>query len=219
MADNIVSLTGQLVTSAPIEDRFALAFAPAKPTFDALAKLRKVRNHLAERRRYDPNCKSHPFGHLAASERLGFLPDAATLAQARHLFHEAEHIPAPEEWLHLAFGAMLAAAPNSGRVPVDYQFGLVDLILNDEELHRGYDELGFSMPVVVLAIREVRRECKYVPSAQELLEACQKHRRAFRDLAFDVDVMIEVRDLAELALAPSRTPAREPSDDHIEIPF
>jgi hypothetical protein len=95
---------------------------------------------------------------------------------------------------------MLAAAPNSGKIPVDYTFGLVDSIMHDEELHKGYDELGFSFAVVALAVREVRRECKYIPTAQEVLQACQKHCRAFRDLGYDVEMLMRVRKNAELVI-------------------
>lgn len=215
MANTVVPINGGQVV-API-DHFALAFAPARPTLDALAKLRKVRTYLAERERYDPK-RNYAFGDLSPTELLALLPDAATLQHAKQLFEEAQHVPAPEEWYFLALGAMLAAMPNSGKVPVDYTFGLVNSILNDDDLHRGYREMGFSFAVVVLAIREVRRECKFVPSAQEVLEACQKHRRAFRDLIVDLEVMISVREHAEVALQPPK-PRWGPQVDPDEAPL
>jgi hypothetical protein len=214
MAEIVHIADGALsANAAQFEDRFAIAFAPARPVERAMLKLRKVRNFIADRDRWDPKRNENLFARLTQSERLDLIPDVATLQNAKRLFHEAEHVPAPEEWLHLVIGVYLAAAPNGGKVGVDYNFGLVDSMLFDEEAHRGYDEMGYSAAVVVQAIREVRRECKYVASAQEILEACDKHRRAFRKLGDDVDVMISVREEAEL-------PPPPPDDeDWSDIPF
>lgn len=196
-----------------IENRFAIAFAPAQPVFNAMTKLRKVRNFIDERDRCDPN-RNQLFGYLL--EQLSIIPDIATLQQAKHLFQDAEHVPAPEEYYFLAIGVMLAAAPNSTKVAVDYSYGLVDSIMCDEELHRGYPEMGYSFAVVAQAIREVRRTCKYVPSAQELLEACDRQRRTFRKLIVDVDLMISVREEAE---APPPPPVTTPEEDNSDVPF
>lgn len=194
-----------------IENRFAITFAPAEPALNAMRKLRMVRNHIDRWDRYGRRYEA--FGEMTNAEVLEFLPDMTALQQAKRLFHEAEQTPAPEEWLFLAIGVLLAAAPNSTKVPVDYTFGLVDSIMYDEELHRGYDEMGFSFATIALAIREVRRTCKYVPSAQEFLEACDGQRRSFRKLGDDVDLMIMVRERAE---AP---PPKKPSDDDDDLPF
>lgn len=197
---------GGAVAAGGFEDRFALTVAPARPVLDAMAKLRKARDFLAGGGTLDA---------LTDAELLALLPETEILQQAKELFRDAECVPAPEEFLYLAFSVMLAAAPNSGKVAVEYTIGLVDSVMHDEELHRGYDELGFSFAVVALAIRQLRRQCRFVPSAQEVLDACDTQRRSFRKLAFDVDVMISQRQHAEEAMnAPSK-----PVDDFSDVPF
>ncbi len=185
------------VATDDIEDRFAITFAPAQPVLDAMAQLRNIRHFVAKRDQVDPN-RNQLFGFL--QEQIELIPNMATLRKAKKLFHEAETVPAPEEWLFLAIGVLLAAAPNSGKIPTDYTFGLIHSIAQDEDLHWGYD-VGFSFAVIAKAVQEVRRTCKYVPSAQEFLEACDRQRRAFRKLGVDVDLMIAVREEAEAVIA------------------
>jgi hypothetical protein len=201
---------GQIVTGSPLEDHFRLAFSPAKETFDALAKLRPARSWLADWDQRDPSrnhllldLRRYPAVDMVdlANQRLTIIPDTLFLEEAKLLFHEAEHVPAPDEWYPLAFGVMLAAATNAKNVAPDYTFGLVDLILYDESVCEKKYEQGFSCAVVAAAIREVRRTSEFVPTAATIIKACQEHRGKFREHQCTVETLIGARQNAERVLA------------------
>ncbi len=116
------------------------------------------------------------------------------------MFYDAEHVPAPPAWYGLSFGAMLAGAPNAKNVPPAYIFSLIDSILYDEEIHDGYGP-GFSCPVVVRAIRQLRRTPASSRRPLRSFRACRQHRRKFRDCKQTVDVLIQVRRNAEEVVA------------------
>jgi hypothetical protein len=164
------------------------------------------------------------------------VPETGLLEKAKQLFHDAERVPAPPAWYGLAFGTMLAGAPNAKNVPPAYTFGLIDSILYDEELQERYGP-GFSCPVVVCAIRQLRRDTSFIPTPAEVLEACRQHRRKFRDLQWTVDVLMRVRQNAEELKAEfnrqfeedfgplddykpkTRPPGWRPPDDDEPVPF
>jgi hypothetical protein len=224
MAGDVVHISNQVAPGAKIEDPVKIAFAPAKPTLDALAKLQPARNWLAEWEKRDPN-HNHLLFDLrrrdlyeftdTANERLAIVPEMAVLEKAKQLFYDAEHVPAPPAWYALAFGAMLAAAPNTKSVSPAYTFGLIDSILYDEDLQEGYGP-GFSCPVVVCAIRQLRRDQSFIPAPAEVLQACLQHRRRFRDLGWTVAALIRVRQNAEELIAEDKKRYEEdfgPFDD------
>ena len=116
-----------------------------------------------------------------------------THAPQQNVVIRSPHLRAPEDWLPLAFGTMLAAAPNAKNIGPDYLFGLVDLIMYDEGVCERRYQQGFSLAVVAAAIREVRRTSEFVPAAATIIKACQEHRRKFRELQWTVETLIDVR--------------------------
>ncbi len=225
MSNNIRPLTGKNIVqgdtgaSSAVVDRFAQVFEVAKPTFDAVVKLRDARAWLADRQRY-PRAMIDLNGIVDEDEdeakaRLALIPETEFLQEASQLFDDAVRKSAPEPWFHLVLGTMLASMPNAKNVAADYQFGIVDMLLRDEESWENGCEPGFSAPVFVSAIRQVRREEEFVPSAAKILKACKEHRKRFRQLLeYDVAALIEVRENAEAVLRDWDEAMRES-----EIPF
>ncbi|HEY5034226.1 MAG TPA: hypothetical protein VIJ30_03790 [Candidatus Dormibacteraeota bacterium] len=87
-----------------------------------------------------------------------------------------------------------------------------------EDLREGRYRAGFSCPVVVSAIRQLRREQSFIPAPAEVLQACLKHRRGFRDLVWTMDVLIEVRANAEEVLVEDKRQYREDFGDDEDEP-
>ena len=139
-----------------------------------------------------------------ARARLAVIPEMAFLQQAARLFDDAVRKSAPEAWYHLALGTMLASMPNAKNVATDYQFGIVDMLVHDHESWERDCQPGFSAPVFISAIRHVRREEEFVPSAAKILKACQTHRSRFRQLGSEAAVLIQVRENAEAVIAESK---------------
>jgi hypothetical protein len=110
---------------------------------------------------------------------MGMLSANAVLDTAADLFHDAEHEPAPADWMRIALDLMLASMPNAGKVSEHYAAGLIDSMMDDPEVWQGYKP-GFSCPVLARVIREIRRACAFVPADKEFLDLCQKHRQLFR---------------------------------------
>lgn len=208
MSSDIIPIGNQVAHPAKFEDPIRVAFSPAKPTTDALTKLRPARNWLADWQKRDgrQSCmlnleKYHPCQLVdEAKSRLAIVPDTTVLEEARQLFRDAEHVAAPAGWYMLALNAMLAGAPNTKSVAPAYAFAIVDSILYDEEIQDGYGP-GFSCPVVVGALRELRREMEFIPTAADVLQACRLHRRQFVEHQHIADVLIEVRRNAEEVIA------------------
>jgi hypothetical protein len=231
---NIVT-GGATAGSGAIVDRFAQVSAIAKPTLDAIPKLRDAREWLAKWKNRDPS-----YFHLMlnverydeldeAEERLALVPDMTFLKQAGQLFDDAVRKSAPEPWFHLALGAMLAGMPNAKNVAPDYQFSVVDTLHDDEIWEKGC-EPGFSAPVFVCAIRQVRREEEFVPTAAKILKACQQQRKRFRELEGNVALLISVSENAEAVVSEWHIPWNEDKyqelrqknnipDDDSDVPF
>jgi hypothetical protein len=201
--------TGQQIvtvgdSSSAVVNRFEQVAAIAKPTLDAIVKLRDARMWLADRQRFprvminldqvDEQAEDE------ARARLDLIPEAGALQKAAQLFDDAARKSAPEAWFHLALGAMLASMPNARNVTPDYQFGVVDTTLRDEESWERDCEPGFSAPIFISAIRKVRREEEFVPSAAKILKACQEYRKRFKQLRAEVAVLIAARENAEETL-------------------
>ena len=197
--------TGQDVatgTPTAVVDRFAQVFAVAKPTLDAALKLREARTWLTDRQRFPRIMidldRVDDADEVEAKAKLALIPEIPVLQEAAQLFDDAVRKAAPEPWYHLVLGTMLAAMPNAKNVAPDYQFGIVDMLLHDEESWEKGCEPGFSAPVFVQAIRQVRREEEFVPTAAKILKACKEQRQRFRQLASEVEILIKVRENAKM---------------------
>jgi hypothetical protein len=244
MSSNIRPLTGKSIVQGgaaggggAVVDHWAQVVRVAQPTLDAIPKLRDARKWLAKWKNRDPS-----YFHLMlnvercseldeAEERIALIPDMAFLKQAGQLFDDAVRKSAPEPWFHLALGAMLAGMPNATNVAVDYSISIVDTLLHDDEETREKDcEAGFSAPIFVSAIRKVRREQKFVPSAAEIFESCKIYRKRFRELEGNANLLIRVRENAEAVVSEWNIPWNEDKnqelrqknnipDDDSDVPF
>jgi hypothetical protein len=133
----------------------------------------------------------------AARFYYDLIPDQTeVLDKAEDLFHAAEHEPAPIDWLELAIDLMLSTAPNAKGVSELYAAALVDSIMDDPEVWQGYRP-GFSAPVIIRVMREIRRKNTFVPTIAEFLDLCQKHRQQFRRWQWDLLTLLNLRDDAE----------------------
>jgi hypothetical protein len=189
-------------------DSFQLVFSPAKPTLDWLRKLQPCLKWLdAHRDRLGSpliselnDSKEHCAKHRdEARWRYDLIPDPYNLWLAQDRFHAAERESAAVDWLQAAVNLMLAGFPNARNVSEHYAAGIVDAIMDDPEVWQGYDP-GFSCPVVVRAIREIKRGSKFVPTHAEFLELCQNHRQQFWRLRWDMDNLRSLRGNAERIL-------------------
>jgi hypothetical protein len=233
IGQNIV--TGGGTAGSAVVDRFAQVSEIAKPTLDAIPKLREAREWLAKWKNRDQG-----YNHLMlnvercdeldeAEVRIALIPDTAFLQQAGQLFDEAVRRSAPEPWFHLALGAMLAGMPNAKNVAPDYQFSVVGTLHDDEIWEKDCDP-GFSAPVFICAIKQVRREEEFVPTAAKILKACQQQRKRFRDLEHAANLLTAVRENAEAVVGEWEIPwdggefqkvrqnNRVPDDDS-DVPF
>jgi hypothetical protein len=197
--------TGQIVTGgSAVVNHWEQVVAVARPTLDAVLKLREARSWLADRQKYRRVLID--LGYVDdeteedAKSRLAIIPELAVLQDAARLFDEAVRKSAPKAWYHLALGTMLASMPNAKNVAPDYQFMVVDVIMYDGESFEKGCQPGFSAPVFVSAIRKVLSEEEFVPTAAKLLKACLAQRQRFRQLASEVEVLIQVRENAEAAV-------------------
>jgi hypothetical protein len=189
--------------NSAVVDRFAQVIEVAQPTLDAIVKLREAGDWLAKWRNYDPSYNrlmldpNRLIDEDEANARLAIIPEMTVLQDAARLFDDAVRKAAPEPWFFLAIGAMLLAMPNAKNVAPDYSLGIVDMLVHDHESWERDCQPGFSAPVFICAIRQVRREQEFVPSAAAILKACKEHRARFRRLESEVTLLIHVRENAE----------------------
>lgn len=192
---------GDIVAAIP-EDYFALVFSPAKPTLDMIRTLRPCFAWCDENRDRDGNVtvrlNTHKDIRTKNRDVARFLYDLipTDLDKAQDLFHAAEHEPAPVDWLRAAINLMLAGFPNAKGVSEHYASGIVDAVMDDQEVWQGYPP-GFSCPVVTRVIREVKRSCTFVLAHAEFLNLCQKHRQQFQQWRWDLIRLQNFRDKAE----------------------
>jgi hypothetical protein len=84
--------------------------------------------------------------------------------------------------------------------------------------------------VFVCAIRQVRREEEFVPTAAKILKACQQQRKRFRELEGNVALLISVSENAEAVVSEWHIPWNEDKyqelrqknnipDDDSDVPF
>ncbi|WP_407152259.1 hypothetical protein [Bradyrhizobium sp. ORS 86] len=223
---NIRPTTGQIAALNSV-DKLQVVFSPARPTLETIKAMWPWlewcgRHHnriggmtieLPETRR-----ESCARNRDIARHYFDTIPDFPILDQARSLFDVAEHVPADDAWLPMAFDAMLMALPNAAKsVSAHTVSAYVDLILNDPEVWQGYKP-GFSYAVMVRAIRQSMRENKFVPSPAEMVELLQKQRRQFLTWQHDVLWLHNARDRAEDILLNLGEIKFEGSGDD-EVPF
>jgi hypothetical protein len=189
-------------TGSAVVNRWAQVIEVAQPTLDAIPRLRDARDWLVHWKNRDPGFNRlmlDPNGIIdedEANDRLALLPEMAVLQDAAELFGNAVRKAAPEPWFFLAIGAMLLSMPNAKNVAPDYSIAIIDMLVHDHESWERDCQPGFSAPVFISALRQVRRETQFVPSAAEILEACKAHRKRFRQLESDVMLLIHVRENA-----------------------
>jgi hypothetical protein len=212
MSSNVRPIAGKSIVQggdggSVVVDHWAQVVSVAQPTLNAIPKLRESREWLAAWKNRDPGyihlmLNLERYDEFAEAEaRIARVPDMAFLRDAGRLFDDAVRKSAPEPWLHLALGTMLAGMPNATNVAVDYSISIVDTLMHDdEEIWEKDCEPGFSAPIFVSAIRKVRREQKFVPSAAEIFEACKIYRKRFRELEGNANLLISVRENAEAVL-------------------
>jgi hypothetical protein len=179
---------------APIfgaEDPFEVIFRPAQPTLDAVVE---IWNALAwfDRKRHS----RFDLTDDAQAERiLAIIPDDARLIEAQARFREAEFEPAPEPWLHLAVGVMLASLPDAANVHDAYRCSIADSAYRDPEVWGRYTA-GFSCAVIARTIRWARLQSS-LPSSGAFITACVRHRSQFGRWRKDLGVMINLSSRAK----------------------
>jgi hypothetical protein len=197
------------------DDPFQIVFAPAKPVLFARMEMRKPmmwldEQRLANRPLFDPK---------RAAELIDLIPDGDHLTRAGVLFHEAEQIPAPEGWLHVAVGLMLQAQPYPADVDGDaYRGAIADGAFADPEVWGEY-EPGFSAAVIVNAIRYARSQYSDLPSPGRFLNLCIKNRAQFKTWNADISTLMQVRWKAEDYLEEAGQPVQLVYDDDNSVPF
>jgi hypothetical protein len=182
-----------------ISDPFTAILTPARPTLDAVAHLKPALDLLVKLQRravVGLDLKDPVRSIDEAERRLELIPPLSTLRQAAQLFEDARRIPAPAAWLHLAVGAMLAGMPNSANVSPFYRMGIVDSMLHDEEFAP-----GFSAPVVIRAMRELRKATKFVPAPAELFDACKAQAQFLGEMRICTEQLASIRENAEAVVA------------------
>jgi hypothetical protein len=217
----VVSYGGGAQSAAIITgagDVFRTTFAPAQPVLDAVVEMWKPLTWLNRQRR-----SGRPLFELSrAAELIESIPDSDRLADAGALFLKAEEEPAPEgeAWLHIALGVWLESEPGAVSFPDAFRCAIADSLYRDPTVWGDY-EPGFSAAVVAMSIRAARLQGALSPGA--FVKLCLKHRRLFRALNSDIDVLMQLRwdaedELEELQprLAGWRAPVYPDDDD---LPF
>jgi hypothetical protein len=202
-------LQRQDVVASPtaIGDPFATIMVPCRPTLQAVVHLKPSVDWVIAN-----NCNPHLTLDLhradefldEADERLKLIPPIDVLQQAFQLFRDAERIPAEPGWLHIAIGIMMDSLPNAGRVSASYRFGIIDSIVYDDAFAG-----GFSQPVVIRAIRELRKVQTFVPAPADFLKACMVEKRFFRESQMRTEQLVSIRENAEAVVAEFERQFRE----------
>ncbi|OKO72011.1 hypothetical protein AC629_38695 [Bradyrhizobium sp. NAS80.1] len=190
-------LGGAPMTSWSLRIPLVRATAARRPTIASCDKHRHARlGHLT----VEPlkTCKAKwAENRDKARFYYDLIPDQdEVLDKAMTLYEAAEHESAPQDWLQLALDLMLASTPNAKGVTEHYAAALVDSMMDDPEIWQGHKP-GFSAPVIVRTLREVRRASAFVPAHAEFISLCQKHRQQFNRWQLDLTTLHNIRDAAE----------------------
>jgi hypothetical protein len=229
-------------TGSTIVNAWAQVIAIARPTFDAVAKVQAGIDWLAYMQRYPiigiDLTSAWKIDEADVAKRLALLPELPVLQEAAQLFDEAFRKSAPEAWFYLAIAAMLSGKSNAKSVPPGYSIEIVDMLLYDDQNRMRGCEPGVSPAVFISALRQVRLETDFAPGTASIMKACIAHRKRFRDLALETEILIDLRQNAEEAKRTldweddgdlsqnqdlrDRWQADDwmvPNDDDMEIPF
>jgi len=201
-----------MISDSGSEDPFEVCFRPAKAALDAVIEMREPLRWLDERRR----SRRPLFEPERADEIINLVPSGNRIAKAGALFLEAEEIPAPEGWMHVAIGLMLQSE-TSANVSDAYRCAIADGAFRDPEAWESY-EPGFSAAVIVRSIREARRQGALPPPGR-FLNLCAKHRAQFKTWNVDLPTLLDVSYAAEDALEEIGKPLLLEHDDEMDIPF
>jgi hypothetical protein len=225
LATPINTTTVPAASNSAVVDHWGQVIAVAQPTFDMMAKLRDVRGPLKDaevatirawRHRHfgdsvggddhdddevddhdDDEVDDHDDYEVVRQNYLHALVALDWLPEAKQLFEAAACRSAPEAWYYLAIGAMLRGMPNAKGVAPEYSSIVVDMLLYDHDTQEPGCEPGYSAPIFISALRKVRRDTEFVPSAAEILKACVLYRKQFSDLADEVRGLIGERERIE----------------------
>jgi hypothetical protein len=188
--DLITGASGAPIINEPgSEDPFEIAFAPAKASLDAVIEMWKPLTWLDRRRR----TRLDLFDPKQAAELIELIPPGHRIAEAGALFLQAEEVPAPEAWVHVAIGVMLQEF--GANVSDAFRCGVVDGAYRDPEIWGSY-YAGFSAAVVVRSIRQARL-MGALPSTGGFLSLCVKQRQWFRARHADIGTLMDLRYATE----------------------
>jgi len=205
MSNNVTPIGKNIVTGAgsgsggsTIVNHWAQVIAVAQPTFDAIVKLQPAMDWREDTPRHMIAFNLiWDIDEVDLAERLAIIPPIEILKEAVQLFEDAVHKSAPGPWFILALGAMLRGMTNAANVAPDYSFQIVDILLHGHEAQERGCEAGFSPPIFIDALRQVRLETDYVPGPAAILKACKAHRERFRELAVTAETLLELRQNAD----------------------
>lgn len=172
------------VPGVGIENSFEIAFRPARPALDAIAEVREALMWL-ERRHQSRALFNR-------SEILAVVPADDVLQRAKQLFREAEHDPAPAEWVSIVIAVMVDSVPGAQDVSDAFRHGILDSMFDDFETMEGYPTPGFSAAVIVRAVREARR-LDTLPTPGVFLGMCSRHRQLFKKWRGDMMTLANLR--------------------------
>jgi hypothetical protein len=192
--NNIARATGALTIQPGSEDPFEITFRAALPVLDAVVEVWNVLRWFTQERDKYFDLEDE----TRATQILQTVPDEARLSQITSLFREAEFEPAPESWLHVAVGAMLASHPDASSVSDAYRCAIADAAYRDPEIWDGYGP-GFSSATIARAIRQARLKGALLAPG-DFIKLCLKHRAQFRLWRLDIEALIALRYQARTIL-------------------
>jgi hypothetical protein len=180
------------------EDPVQVVFRPARMVLDALTEMWEPFAWLDQQRQ----SRRPLFEPAKAAELIHIIPPGHRIAEAGALFLQAEEVPAPESWVHLAVGMMLQSQPNPISFDGDaYRCTIADGLYADPEVSDWGRYLpGFSAAVIVRTIRQIRRECVELPHPGRFINLCVEHREWFKKRHADMGTLMDLRYEAEDAL-------------------
>jgi hypothetical protein len=178
----VASSAAATLTGVRGENPFDVLFRPAKPILDAIVQMRAPITMLGGRRGR---------GSTDLAEIMQVIPPESDLVEARRLFREAEHEPAPEGWTGIAVAMMADAMPPERRVNDLYVCAIVDGAYNDPEVWGSYAP-GFSHAVIARSVREALR-LDGLPPPGAFLKICSRHRSLFKQWHADLGILNSIR--------------------------
>ena len=184
---------GALVLDSLGEDVFEIAFRPAEPTLDAVVEMWDTFRLYERERQLGVHLNDDRAADLAR-----VIPREPRLKEIKTLFHEAEFTAAPEGWVHVAVGVMLASMPDAINIHDAYRCAITDSAYKDPSVWDGYGP-GYSHAVVARAIRQARLRSG-LPSPGDFIRICRGERKQFRRWREALGTLSGLRDRARTVL-------------------